>query len=104
MVTPHIAGVDYRKARIQPIFAVARLSRLCRSRAPYRAFLPPCQLSPFHRAMQSAKWPDLQLLEGVVREFVLNDAHLALWLKGAQGDGFLAWERIWTVPPDDVRV
>jgi tetratricopeptide (TPR) repeat protein len=54
--------------------------------------------------MQSAKWPDLQLAEGVVREFVLNDTHLALWLKGEQGDGFLAWERIWTVPPDDVRV
>jgi tetratricopeptide (TPR) repeat protein len=49
-------------------------------------------------------WPNLDLDEGVVREPVLNDAHLALWLKGAQGVGYQDWERIWTVSENDLQV
>ena len=37
--------------------------------------------------MQTESWQNLDLEEGVIREPVLNHAHLALWLKGAQGDG-----------------
>ena len=54
--------------------------------------------------MQTLKWPDTSLDEGVVRESVLNDAHLAVWLKGELNDGFQYWERISTAPRDEVKV